>query len=168
VDLIAIGIIRTAWGLKGWLKLSSYSGEWDHFFSLKSVLLAAKAINRPKEYEVEGFRIHQGAGQLKFVGIDSPELAKTLSGAEIMVPREQGAGLAADEWYIADLIGLRMIDADANYLGKIVSVISSSDDILEVLTPGGSRFMVPFRTEFVGEPDMENGTLVLNALWIME
>jgi len=168
VDLIAIGTIRTAWGLKGWLKLSSYSGEWDHFFSLKSVLLATRYIRQPKEYEIEQFRIHQGAGQLKFVGVDSPELAKALSGAEIMVPRELGAHLAADEWYIADLIGLKMVDDDANYLGEVISVISSSDEILEVLTPDGSRFMVPFRTEFVGEPDIENGTLVLNALWIME
>ena len=168
MDLIAIGVVRTAWGLEGWVKLNSYSGEWDHFASLKTVSLKSVPSGRIREYGIEGFRIHQGAGQFKFFGVDSPESAKTLSGAEIMVSREGAAVLGEDEWYIADLIGLRILDVDGNHLGKVISIISTSDDLLEVETPAGEKFLVPFRKEFVGEPDIKGGTLVLTALWIME
>jgi 16S rRNA processing protein RimM len=168
MDLIAIGTVRTAWGLGGWVKLSSYSGEWDHFASLKTVSLKSMPSGRIREYVIEGFRFHQGAGQFKFSGVDSPESAKTLSGTEILVSRKDAAALDEDEWYIADLIGLRVLDVDGNQLGQVTSTVSTSDDLLEVETPAGKKFLVPFRKEFVGEPDIERGTLVLTALWVME
>ena len=68
---------------------------------------------------IEGFRIHQGAGQFKFSGVDSPESAKTLSGIGNYGSQRDAAALdEADEWYIADLIGLRVLDADGNQPGR--------------------------------------------------
>ena len=72
MELIAIGTIRTAWGLKGWLKLKSFSGEWTHFSDLGSVMLKSRNRDRQLEYRVEDFRMHQGSGLIKLVGVDSP------------------------------------------------------------------------------------------------
>ena len=168
MDLLAIGTIRTAWGVKGWLKLSSFSGEWEHFASLEKVDLKAPDSPRTREYRVEGFRMHQGSGMFKLAGVDSPEAGKQLSGREILVPRELAAPLQKDEWYLSDLVGLRMIDRKGTEYGRIVGIIESSDDLLEIERPEGGRFMVPFRSEFVGRPDLKKGTLVLTAVWLAE
>ena len=104
----------------------------------------------------------------KLAGVDSPEAGKQLSGREILVPRELAAPLQKDEWYLSDLVGLRMIDRKGTEYGRIVGIIESSDDLLEIERPEGGRFMVPFRSEFVGRPDLKKGTLVLTAVWLAE
>ena len=168
MDLLAIGTIRTAWGLKGWVKLSSFSGEWDHFESLDSILLRKPGEDRTREYTVEDFRMHQGLGMFKLAGVDSPEAGKRLAGFEILVPRDLAAPLGRDEWYLGDLTGLDLTDGSDGVYGRIVAVIESADDLLEVERPEGSRFLVPFRTEFVEEPDMSRRCVVLKAPWLAE
>ena len=81
MDLLAIGTIRTSWGVKGWLKLSSYSGEWSHFVPLKTVELKASGSEVTRKYQVEGFRMHQGVGMFKLSGVDTPESGKKPGGA---------------------------------------------------------------------------------------
>ena len=168
MDMIAIGTVRTAWGVMGWLKLNSHSGEWTHFSDLKSVILKARDRDRKREYQVEGFRMQQGGGLMKLTGVDSPEAGKTLAGYEILVPRESAAALNDDEWYLSDLVGLSLVDAAGTTLGEIVGIIESADDLLEIRKSDGKQFIVPFRSQFVEEPDIEKGTLVLTALWLME
>ena len=168
METVAIGTVRTAWGLKGWLKIKSFSGEWAHFFDLKSVILKARNRDWKREYQVEGFRMQHEGGLIKLTGVDSPEAGKILAGYEIQVPRDSGAPLIDNEWYLSDLVGLSLVDVSGTTLGEIISIIESSDDLLEIRKPDGNSFLVPFRSLFVGEPDIENGTLVLTAIWLME
>ncbi|MCK5737009.1 MAG: 16S rRNA processing protein RimM [Spirochaetaceae bacterium] len=168
MDLIAVGTIRTAWGLKGWLKLQSFSGEWTHFSDFETVILKSRNLKREREYKVEGFRMQQGGGLIKLSGIDTPELGKTLAGSEVLVPRDSGAPLNDNEWYIRDLIGLSLIDENESVLGEITGLIESADDLLEIKKTDGKNIIIPFRSCFVGEPDIEKGILVLTALWLMD
>lgn len=168
MELIAIGTVRTAWGVKGWLKLASFSGEWSHFAELDTVNLKAVNRNQTREYKVEGFRLQQGGGLMKLAGIDTPEVGKTLAGSEILVPRDHAAQLNDDEWYLGDLIGLSLTDEQGSVLGEIIGFVEAADDLLEIRKPDGSRFLVPFRSQFVGEPDLENGRIVLTAEWMLD
>lgn len=105
---------------------------------------------------------------MKLAGIDSPEAGKTLSGSEILVPKEMAAPLNDNEWYLGDLIGLSLVDDNGNVLGEIVGLVEAADDLLEIKQTDGKQLLVPFRAQFVGEPDLEKRTLVLTAPWLME
>ncbi len=164
--LVSIGIIRTSFGVNGWLKLFSHSGEWSHFKELKSVIIEDSRHEQRRTYDVEGFKMQHGGGLLKLVGIDSPESAKVLTGCSLLVPKRFAAQLKEDEWYIDDLVGLVMVDEEGREIGKVVAVIESSDDLLEIDRSDGSRFMVPFRRQFVSEPNFESQTIVLLANWL--
>jgi len=168
MELIVIGIVRTAWGLKGWLKLKSFSGEWEHFSHLESVNLRSRKSLREREYQVEGFRMLHGGGLIKLAGIDTPEDGKAFAGYEILVPRESGASLNENEWYLGDLVGLSLIDPEGNRIGEITGIVESADDLLDIRKTDGESTLIPFRSEFVGEPDIEKGELVLTALWLMD
>jgi 16S rRNA processing protein RimM len=166
VDLIAIGTVRTSWGLDGWLKLASHSGEWDHFRSLETVELRRRDGSSGRTFEVEGFRMHHGGGLLKLRGVDSPEAGKALAGMDLLVDRGNAAELADGEWYLCDLVGLDVVTEAGECVGKIIGMVETSDDLLEIEKSGGKSFFVPFRSEFVGEPDIEKGTIVLTATWL--
>lgn len=165
---LSIGTIRTSFGVKGWMKLTSHSGEWTHFSDLALVVLEDPRSKRCREYRVEGFQMHHGGGVMKLQGIDSPEEAKTLSRFEILVPRELAAPLQDDEWYLKDLEGLSVLNPEGDRIGRVAGVIESSDDLLEVERDDGSSFLVPFRKEFVAEPDIADRSIVLNADWLAD
>lgn len=112
--------------------------------------------------------MHHGGGILKLEGIDNPEQARTLSGQQLLVPRERASLPGLDEWYIADLTGLSVLDSTGAVLGEVVSVIETCDDLLEVRRPDGRQFMLPFRKEFVGEPNLEEGKIVLFEEWLAD
>ncbi len=168
MDLIAIGTVRTAWGVNGWLKLKSFSGEWDHYSTLENVTLRNRHNLRDKTYQVEGFRMLQSGGLIKLAGIDNPEEGKLLAGSELLVPRELGAALKENEWYLSDLVGLALVNPEGSVLGEITGIVESADDLLEIRKTDGKNILIPFRSGFVDEPDIGKGVLVLTALWLMD
>jgi 16S rRNA processing protein RimM len=121
---------------------------------------------------IEGFRQLQGCGLLKFKGIDSPEAAKALSGAELLVERQNAAPLSSDEYYIEDLCGLTLVSTtgySAAVGGIIAGVVEGGGGyLLDVTLPTGEQRLVPFRHEFVGKIDLEAATVELLVDWILE
>ena len=106
---------------------------------------------------------------LRFAGIKTPEAAKTLSGAEIIVEREFAAPLKKDEFYIEDLKGLKVIDKNEKALGQIVSVVEAGGGFLaEIKLLSGEKKFAPFRKEFFGSPDQKAGKIELLESWVLE
>jgi len=181
-EYFAAALVGPPFGLTGRLKIESYSGETSHLLGLKKVVLCkGRGESRGKsrdegqdkekncteqEYIIE--EIFTSPLSVKFAGIDSPEAARTLKGAEILVPREQAAPLNEGEFYIEDLRGLEVI-AEGKTIGTISDVIEGGGGFLaEVLLGSGSRRLVPFRHEFFGKIDPAAGRAELLESWILE
>jgi len=157
-------LVGPPFGLTGRLKIESTSGEKDHFLGLKKVALRLGHLE--KEYVIED--IFTAPLSVKFAGIDSPDAAKTLTGAEILVPREQAAPLREGEFYIEDLRGLKVI-AESKTIGIISDVIEGGGGFLaELLLASGEKRLVPFRNEFFGSVDPVSGQVELLTSWILE
>jgi 16S rRNA processing protein RimM len=172
-DRLVIGFIRRTHGLTGFLKAESASGETAHFGRLEKVWL--RKDGREWEAAVEQVRpTAPGELLIKFRGCDVPETARLYSGCEILVPRGQAAPLKEGEFYLADLIGCRLISpagpavSPEEPLGRVRGVCQGAQaELLEVET-GGRVFFVPFLAPFVGRLDLENRTLELLAPWLLE
>lgn len=165
-ERLAIGRIRTSHGLGGDLRVASYSGETDHFSTLKEVEL--RHGDRRKTFAVERVRATAGHLLVKLAGIDSPEEAKGYSGWEIVVEREAAAPLGENEYYLSDLCKCDVVKRGRR-LGSILSVCEGGGgDMLEVQVPSGKRFFVPFRNEFVGKVDIAKRTVEIEADWLLE
>ncbi|MFP4180342.1 MAG: ribosome maturation factor RimM [Spirochaetaceae bacterium] len=164
-EALAVGVIRTSHGVRGYVKVSSLSGEVEHLLSLKTVLVRNK--NREKEYRVEDTRPFKKGILLKLEGIETPEEGKALAGAELWVDREEAAPLAEEEYYIADLIGCDIL-CGGSKVAVIVSVGGNGfDDLMEVKTDKGIR-IIPFTSRFIGGVDLEEGTVELLAPELLE
>ena len=163
-------LVGPPFGLTGRVKISSPSGEENHLFNLKSVILRLKTAdkkNRPeKEYKIE--KVFTSPLSVKFAGIDSPEAARSLKGAEILVPREQAAPLYEGEFYIEDLRGLE-VTVQGSAVGTINDIIEGGGGFLaEILLQSGEKRLVPFRNEFFGLIDPAAGRAELLNNWILE
>ena len=181
-NLMAIGRIGAPKGVRGDLKIHSYSGEFEHFLGLKEALLEGEApVAPPRAGQESGppekrrlslkvlrAQLSEGGLTMAFAGYESPEAARKLTGLDIMAFREDAAPLGENEWYIADLIGLALV-AEGRTLATVASVLDGGPEPwLEARLPGGGTAIVPFRKEFVGEVDLDAGRIELLAPWILE
>lgn len=177
-----VGIVGPPHGLKGFVKINSLSGEFEHLRQLENVILR---INKSEKiYAVEKTILSAASLLMKFAGIDSPEAAKALAGAEMLADRIHAAPLKRGEYYIEDLKGLTVrgltvtgqdcvpesTDAPGHgpVLGYIADIIEGGGGFLaEVRLPDGKLKFVPFRNEFFGDINLETGTAVLLEPWIL-
>jgi len=163
---LVIGRVRTAHGVRGELKVESYSGETDHF--LKLARLALVRGDERREFVVESIRPAHRTVLAKLQGVDSPEAAKKWRGWEIVVPRQDASTLGDDEYYLADLVGLRVV-FDERDRGVVSAVLEGAKTVLlEVALDEDARRLVPFQAEFVTSVDFESGTLTLSTDEVLE
>lgn len=177
---LAIGKIRTSFGVKGYMKVQNFSGETEHFFRLEEISLENGKLREKKR--IESVSIHGSDLILKFEGIDSPEEARKYIDWEIWVPRSMASSLGEGEYYIADLCGCTLTGIShgetaggTKVYGKVRSVLyeSGTCDYLEIESEETDEknkkkiFLVPFRKEFIGRVDTESRTIELLADWII-
>jgi 16S rRNA processing protein RimM len=153
--------------LKGFVKVKPLSGEIDHLLKLKSVTLRQGGKEQTLIIE-EGVSIPPAAA-FRFAGFDSPEAAKALRGAELLISRGSAAPLQPGEFYVEDLKGLALLSDDRQILGHIIDVIEGGGgDLAEIRLPNGETRLVPFRKEFISGVDLVKRQALLHNLWILE
>jgi 16S rRNA processing protein RimM len=165
-ERFAAALVGPPFGLTGRVKIEALSGETSHLLDLKKVVLRKGQNGDEREYLIE--EVFSAPLSIKFAGVDSPEVARALKGAEILVPREQAAPLDEGEYYIEDLRGMELI-AGGKTVGTISDVIEGGGGFLvEVLLPSGQKRLVPFRDEFFGVVDIAAGRAELLEPWVLE
>ncbi len=162
---LATAQIRTSHGVKGFMKVHSYSGEQDHLLKLKEVTL--KKGHREKQFLVEQVRPCTGGVLLKLSGIDSPEDARSYNSWELWVDREQAAKLDEQEFYYADLFGMAVL-CEGEEVAQVISVSAGGTSELLELEREGRRFFVPFIDQFIGEVSLEDRTIILKDRRLLE
>jgi len=173
-----IGLVGAPFGIKGFVKVRPCSREIEHLLKLQSVIVSKDGEERTLNIE-ESAPASQSV-LMRFTGIDSPEKAKTLSGAQLLAGREQAAPLGEGEFYIEDLKGLAVVAESGETIGYITDIIEGGGGELaeiELATSGGpdhlqwsgrEKRLIPFRREFFSAISPAEGRIVLQNLWILE
>jgi 16S rRNA processing protein RimM len=161
------GIVGAPFGLEGFVKVKPLSGEIEHLLRLKSATLRLDGNERVLAIEESAPSLPVVV--MRFAGFNSPEEAKTLAGAELIVSREEAAALKPGEFYVEDLKGLAVLGENSQILGHINAIIEGGGgDLAEITLNNGKYKLVPFRKEFFSGIDLENRRVTLNNLWILE
>jgi 16S rRNA processing protein RimM len=165
-ELIEIGQVAKPWGIRGEVKIRMVTDVPERFQSLEGVYLYDVA-HAPEWHLIESVKRLKGAVAVKFEKIDSPEAAEGLRGFEVGVPESERAPLGDDEYYIYDLAGLSVVDADGQPLGILTKVYQGAGhDVFEV-DVDGVPVLVPSVKEYVLKVDVEAGEVMIR-LPVME
>lgn len=173
MDLIITGYVSGTFGVDGYLKVASSSGEYDHFFELEKVYIVfskRKLLNSKYKngwFDVEAVKLIPSYALLKLEGIETVEEAKSFVGAELRVSRSNACSLSDGEFYACDLC-LCMLVFGGLSVGKIVNVVDTAGVLLEVVKNDGKACYVPFNDEFIGTVDIEKRSVELKKSWILE
>jgi 16S rRNA processing protein RimM len=166
-DKFVVGLIGAPFGLEGFVKVRPLSGEIDHLLRLRAVVIRKDGRERP--LEIEESAAAPPAVVMRFAGINNPEAAKTLGGAELIVGRDQASPLRDGEFYVEDLKGLAVKDENGETLGHISGIVEGGGgELAEIRLLEGELRLVPFRQEFFGAVSLEKSCVELKNLWILE
>ena len=170
-EKFVIGLIGAPFGVKGFVKVHSCSGEIAHLLKLQSVIVSIdgkECLLQIKESSASaGSMASQPSVLMRFAGIDTPEAAKSLNRAQLMASREQAAPLDAGEFYIEDLKGLPVITKNGETIGHLTDIIEGGGgELAEVKLINGEKHMVPFNSEFF--PEITLDKVILQHLWILD
>ncbi len=168
-DYLAVAKLGAARGLDGSLRLTSYSGAYSHIEAVSDILVGGKTgFADATSMRIARVDVGGWGASIVFEGYETPEKARELVGRELFLPRSKACPKSDGEYYVADLVGMR-VTVDGRTIGSVHAVIEgNADDLLEVRRENGTTSLVPFRKEFVGTVDEEKGELEIVSPWILE
>lgn len=161
-DRIALGIIRKAHGVRGEASVEAWSDSPERFSDLRTVTLVSADEGQTRDAVIESVRIHAGRALVKFAGIDSPEEVQKLQNWTVEIPSSEARKLEADEYFLHDLVGLTLIDAEGATRGKVIEIEETGGGVLLVVEGPRGRFDVPFAADICTKVDLETRTIAVS------
>jgi 16S rRNA processing protein RimM len=156
--LVTLGRIGGVYGVKGWLKVHSYTEPRDNIVEYSPWLLA----HGGERWEARVMDARTGNGRVivKLDGLDDREAAREWVGAEIAVERQRLPPCGPGEYYWSDLEGLEVRTPQGEVLGKVEHLIATGgNDVLVVA--GETERLIPFVLKSViRSVDLDEGVIV--------
>jgi len=154
-----LGEIVATFGLRGEVKLLSQTDFPERIGMHKTLYLGPD--HQP--IALQGAKEHGGVILLSFVDVADLTAAEKLRGKIVSIPQTEAAPLAADQYYIHDLVGLQAIHSDGRDLGSVVDIIiGTAQDLLVVKRVGHPQVLVPLVKAIVPTIDLAARTVTID------
>jgi 16S rRNA processing protein RimM len=157
-DLILVGRVAGAFGVKGEVRITAFTAEPLSLVDYKTLL---REDGSPG-LTLMGGRVAKGGVVARAREIETREQAEAARGLQLFIPRALLPPVEdEDEFYVADLIGMSVVSAEGDLLGRVRSVRDfGAGDLLEVAPPAGDSWWLPFTKDAVPEIRVGERTLV--------
>lgn len=162
-ELLQVGVITSTHGVRGEVKVFPTTDDPERFKTLKHVLLDTGREKKP--LEIQGVKFFKQFVILKFKGLDNINDIEKYRQKSLYVTRKNAVRLQRDEYFIADLIGLKVQDEDGTELGTVKDVIETgANDVYEVEMEDGRSLLLPAIKQCILNVDVENGMMQVHVL----
>ena len=156
------GKVVTTHGVRGEMKLELWC---DGVNFLKKVGRLYPSAQGGRAWKIVSIRAQGQMALLQLEGVNDMDAARALRGQVFYFDRND-ATLPAGRWYVADLIGCEVRDADT---GKVYGVVTSVDhpgaqDIYTVKSPSGKEYLFPGVDAFLKERNPPEGYLLVTPI----
>ena len=161
-DLLKVGVITTTHGIRGEVKVYPTT-DADRFLDLEYVLLDTGREKR--KLEIENVKYFKNLVILKFKGIDNINDIEMYKKRELWVPREEAQELGEDEYYIADLQGLKVVLEDGTEFGTLRDVMETgANDVYIIDSNEHGEVLLPAIKECILDVDLEKNTMTVHLM----
>ncbi|MBT8082115.1 MAG: ribosome maturation factor RimM [Gammaproteobacteria bacterium] len=160
---VVLGRISGLFGVRGWVKVYSYTEPREAVLDYGRWLLSDK--DGWHEATVAEGQRHGKTVIARIEGYDDREQAAALIGAEIAVPRAALPEAGEDRYYWSDLEGLRVVHRDGTELGRVAYLLETgANDVMVV--EGEQELLIPFVTDkVVLGVDIDKGEIEVDWEW---
>ena len=161
---VLVGTIGKPYGVKGWVKINSYTEPVSNILDYQPWYLEApsKLSSPPILIEIIDNCLHGQQILALLANCITPESACLYTNYKIYVDREKFFPLAEQEYYWTDLEGLKVYTCENTYLGIIQAIFATGANDVLVITDK-KRHLVPFLLDqTIKSINLENKTMIVD------
>ncbi|MSN25565.1 MAG: 16S rRNA processing protein RimM [Geobacter sp.] len=162
-ELIPVGKISSTHGIRGHLKVFSYSGNIESLQSSETVFLKMKD-GLLKEFSIRGVSAHAGGFILTLDDFTDINQVLSLVGSELCLKRCQLPEPGEDEYYWRDLMGLTVFTDQGIHIGKIVDIFETGSSDIYVVRDDKKEYLIPAIAEVISKVDIPGNKMVITPL----
>lgn len=161
-DRFQIGVITSTHGIRGEVKVYPTTDDVRRFKKLKTVTadtgrekleLHVKSVKFFKQFVIISFEEYNDINEVEF-----------LKKASLTVDRSNAVPLGKDEYYVADLIGLKCITDTDEELGEIKDVLETGANDVYVIDRGSEELLIPAIKDCILGVDMDAGIMRIHLM----
>jgi len=142
-----MGRVAGSYGVRGWVKVAPDAGVMEGLAGAREWWIGAEA------FEVSMARIHGATVVAKLAGIESREQALGFKGSTVAVRRQALPQPEEGKYYLADLIGLEVVNEQGATLGVVKQTYSNgAHDVIEV--SGDRTRLIPWVAAVIKQVDL--------------
>ncbi|RRR66758.1 MAG: 16S rRNA processing protein RimM [Candidatus Viridilinea halotolerans] len=164
-DLLLIGFVTAPFGVHGELKVKGFTDRPDYVARYVRTLYL-QLEGQTQTYQLKRLQEHKpGILIMTLDAINDRDAADALRGAAIYIREEDAAPLAADEYFIHQLIGLQAITTDGEAIGTVRDVLTTgAGEVLIIARDGQADALVPMVRDFIAQLDLAAGQVTIKPI----
>lgn len=159
-DSIIIGRLSSAYGIKGWLHLTSFATPPENIFTYQHWSLRKKSGTTP--ITLEAHKSHGKSFVIKIKGCDDRTAAEALKGLEIEIPKAALPKPEDGSYYWSDLIGLQVVNLTGQSLGIVDHLFDTGANDVIVTTLNKKQHMIPYIDQVIHSIDLEKAQITVD------
>jgi len=161
---LLLGEVLRPHGIRGELRIRLLTDYPERIGDLETVYLADNPEPaKPKPYKVQGMRMNGIYGLLKLHQIDDRDQADRLRGLYVLVDMEHAVPLEEGEFYLYQLLGLKVETSAGEALGTLVEVLETgANDVYIVDSPRYGEILIPVTDETILKTDIDAGVVIVD------
>ena len=159
-----VGTITSPHGVRGEVKVYPTTDDPERFLDLKQVILRKKENDPGETRGIRKVHFLKNMVLLHLDGVEDRNAAELLRGLELYVPREDAVPLQEDEYFIADLIGMKVF-SDGEEFGVLKDVLQTgANDVYAVMSPRFGEVLIPAIKPCIINVDIVEGRMDVHLL----
>jgi 16S rRNA processing protein RimM len=151
-DLVPMGFVAGAFGIRGWVKVVADTEHSDSLLDYATWWLGRDGHWRA--YAVEEANVQPKQLSVKLTGVEDREIAFSMKGMTVAVPRSAMPAAAEGEYYWADLIGLTVVNRQGEHLGVVENLFETGANDVLVVKDGGTERLLPYVASVIDDVDL--------------
>ena len=163
-DEVVIARIVKARGIRGEVACDIATDFPERFEALENEETTVVMPNGARlRLVLERHWFHKDRVILKFLGIETMTAAEEIVGGRLIISEADALELEEDEFYEYELIGLRVVTADGQSIGRVRELMrTGSADLLVVDLEDGREALIPFVDEICPTVDLAAEQVIIN------
>ena len=162
-QLLQVGVITQPHGVRGEVKVFPTTDDPVRFKKLKKVILDTG--KEKLDLEVEHVKFFKQFVIVKFKEFDNINDIKRYKRCPLLVTRKNAVPLEEDEYFVADMIGMKVITEDGTEFGTLSDVMETgANDVYVIDSKEHGEVLMPAIKECVLNVDMESGIITVHLM----
>jgi 16S rRNA processing protein RimM len=162
-DMLLVGVIVAPFGLRGQVKLRSFTDRPDHLCRQVRTLYVGRD-RAPMELR-QAFEHKPGVLILSLERVATREAAEDLRGSEVFIRDDDAAPLEEGEYFLHELYGILVVNEDGATIGRVKEVLTTgAGDILVVAREQKTDGLIPLVHDFVVDLDLQQGRITIREV----